>query len=80
MAGRPADRPNVFRKPTGILESLIYQASLRLPQPNLPGAMGTPTDANIRVSRASAGQLMMQKDPTGNYTYTVQLQSRPTER
>lgn len=78
--GRPADRPDVFRAPTGILESLIYQASLRLPQPDLPGASGRNTETNLRVSVGAAGQLMMTPDPSGlGYTYSVQMTARPPE-
>ena len=79
--GRPADQPNVFRQPTGILESLIYRASLRIPQPNLHGASGRYTPEHIRVQTASAGSLISTTDPTTGFTtYSVMFNARPIDR
>ncbi len=78
--GRPADRPNVFRSPTGILASTFYQASLRIPQPNLPGASGRNTVTNIRVMTASAGAIEMAPDASGVMRYYVRMNGRPVDR
>ncbi len=78
--GRPADRPNVFRKPTGILESQFYQASLRIPQPNLHGASGRNTPENIRIMTASAGSIEMVKNSQGVMQYFVKMIARPVDQ
>ena len=77
---RTAYNPNVFRKPTGITASLIYQASLRIPQPDLPGAKGRPTPMYIRTSTADAGVLMMSYDQNGMAHWSVAYRSRLEER
>lgn len=78
---RDAYHPNVFRSPTGITQTLLYDASLRIPQPDLHGASGSYTPEYIRTMTASAGDLMFAVDPnTGVANYFVQMRSRPVDR
>ena len=77
---RDAYHPNVFGPPEALTATLFYRASLRLPQPNLPGASGHATPMSIRTSTASAGQLMLTTDQNGMPKYTVIFPNLPVDR
>ena len=78
---RDAYHPNVFRTPSQITQTIYYNASLRIPQPNLLGPSGSYTPEYIRTSTASAGDLMFSIDPnTGVANYFVSMRARPVDR
>lgn len=79
-SGHTAYNPNVFFKPSGLTQTLLYRASLRIPMFALPGAKGKPTPEYIRVSTADAGELRMSYDQNGNAIWSVALHDKLQER
>lgn len=87
MAGAPVGfvrgtiyAPEVVGPPIGITQTRFMQAEVRLPQPNLPGAMGRPTDPNIRYSLAAAGQIAQVDTDAGVRRLVLIDTARPIER
>lgn len=77
---RDAFHPKVFGPPEALTSTLFYRASLRLPQPNLPGASGRATPMYIRTSTANAGTLILGKDQYGYPVYSVQYPNIPVDK
>jgi len=77
---RDAYHPNVFGRPEALTATLFYNASLRLPQPALPGASGHATPMNIRTSTANGGTLILGYDQNGYPRYSVVYPNIPIDR
>ena len=63
--------PHVFKAPTGITTSLLYQASLRIPAVLQKFANGKLTSPALRISTGAAGQLVMTQSSSGVYQWSV---------
>ncbi len=66
-----AYNPHVFQKPTGITQTLIYKASLRIPAVLQKFANGKLTSPALRISTGAAGQLVMTQSSSGVYQWSV---------